>query len=72
VTRKNWRLFKPALVANLIFHRVCDRYVAGMPAVEVVRYREANEIGEADEVVTVSLSLEQFAKYLAERLRIPA
>jgi hypothetical protein len=43
-----------------------------MPVVDVVRYREAHENGEADEIVTASLSLEDFAKYLAERLRIPA
>jgi hypothetical protein len=72
VTRKDWRLTEQALVAFFISHRVHPVNVAGMPVVEIVRYREANEIGEADEIVTVSLSLEHFAKYLAEHFGIPA
>jgi hypothetical protein len=66
VTREDWRLIEQALVAFFKSHRVYLVYVAGMPVVEVVRYREAHEIGEADEIITASLSLEHFAKYLAE------
>ena len=72
MTRKDWRLIEQALAGFFISHRVCLVYVAGMPVVEVVRYREANEIGKADEIVTASLSLEHFAKYLAEHFGIPA
>ena len=52
MTRKDWRLIEQALAGFFISHRVCLVYVAGMPVVEVVRYREANEIGKDDDIVT--------------------
>jgi hypothetical protein len=60
------------LVAFFTSHRIYITDVAGMPIVEVIRYREASEIDEADEIATASLSLEHLAKNLEEHLGIPS
>jgi hypothetical protein len=69
--RKDWHWFERVLVVFFTSHRIYITDVAGMPVVEVVRYREASEIAEADEIATASLSLEHLAKPLEEHLEIP-
>jgi hypothetical protein len=66
MTADIWRAIERALLAYFQSYRVHTGEITGTPVVEVVRYREAEEIA------TASLSLEQLAKHLAEEFKIPA
>ena len=67
---RDWRLFERVLIDFFTSQRIYITDVAGMPVIEVIRYREASEIDEADEIATASLSLEHLAKHLEEHLEI--
>jgi hypothetical protein len=61
----SWRLLERILIAFFASHRIRVDDAAGEPRINVVRYRDGNE------VVTATLSLERFAKHLAEHFEIP-
>jgi hypothetical protein len=72
MTRTDWRLVERKLIRFFASHLIHMGDVAGMPVLEVVRYREVSEIDETDEITIASLSLEHLAKHLAEEFEIPA
>jgi hypothetical protein len=72
MTRNDWRSIERELIRSFTSHRVHLDDITGTPVVEVIRFREAGEVDGADEIATTRLSLEDFAKHLAEHFEILA